>query len=223
LRAHATEQAQQVVALVDHFLPWLAQAINQATRRVLQGEGGAHQGDASSSLGAAPQVIQRHTSANAVAFGRTLLVEDVAAGSLRRCDLRADGGLDHPQLPASLAAQHQQVGHPPDLLARDRGFFPPEHEAHARAAGSTQIVLPKIGRVSQERQRYERPPWCCRSFRFRAGSEARIRVLRRCSGQDRCRDHGLERWVDWGILTHTLATIAHTKVAHLPPPRPMAA
>jgi len=226
LLTHATKQAQQVVAQVDHFLPLLEQAIDQATRRVLQGEVVPAKEKLLSLFEPHTQVIQRHKSGKAVEFGRKLLLDEVDGGIISRYDLLADGGLDHPHLPASLDAHHQQFGHPPELLAGDRGFFTPENEERARAAGIKRIVLPKTGRVSQERQRYEQQPWFRRGFRFRAGIEGRISVLRRCYGLDRCRDHGLdgmERWVGWGILTHNLTKIAHTKANQLPRPRPMAA
>ena len=52
-------------------------------------------------------------------------------------------------------------------------------------------------------------------FRFRAGMEGRISVLRRGFGLDRCFDHGvkgMERWVGWGIVAHNLRQIARKQV-----------
>jgi hypothetical protein len=57
---------------------------------------------------------------------------------------------------------------------------------------------------------HERAAWFRRGFRFRAGIEGRISVLRRRFGLDRCRDHGeagLGRWVGWGIVTASLITL----------------
>jgi len=226
LQAHATRKAQQLGEQMDHFLPLLDQAIDQATRRVLHGEVVPAKEKLLSLFEPHTQVIQRHKAGKAVEFGRKVLLDEVDGGIISRYDLLADGGLDHPHLPASLDAHQQRFGHPPDILAGDRGFFTPENEDRARAAGVNQIVLPKTGRVSQERQRYEKQPWFRRGFRFRAGIEGRISVLRRCYGLDCCLDHGLdgmERWVGWGILTHNLTKIAYTRVNQLPRRLPIAA
>jgi IS5 family transposase len=86
----------------------------------------------------------------------------------------------------------------------------------AQEAGVKRVVLPDRGRASPKRQEQERQAWFRRGYRFRAGIEGRISVLRRCFGLDRCRDHGeagMGRWVGWGILTANLATIARTVAA----------
>ena len=72
------------------------------------------------------------------------------------------------------------------------------------------------GRVSKERKVHEQQRWFRRGFRYRAGIEGRIRVLKRDFGLGRCVDHGaegMERWVGWGIVTANLAKIAETQAA----------
>ncbi len=104
----------------------------------------------------------------------------------------------------------------PPLVAGDRGLYTPENEARARERGVRRVVLPKAGRASQERQHHERQRWFRRGFRFRAGLEGRIHVLKRDYGLDRCRDHGEEgfgRWVGWGIVAHNLTQIARAQSA----------
>jgi IS5 family transposase len=75
------------------------------------------------------------------------------------------------------------------------------------------------------RQQHERQRWFRRGFRFQAGAEGRIHVLKRDYGLDRCRDHGeagFERWVGWGIVTHNLAQTAKTQAARATRPAPAA-
>jgi len=103
----------------------------------------------------------------------------------------------------------------PDLLAlTDRGLYSPENERLAEAAGVRRFVVPKTGCVSEERRRQERTRWFRRGFRFRAGIEGRISLLRRRYGLRRCPDHGLDglrRSVGWGILAHNLRQIAQAQ------------
>ena len=223
LQQQATKHAQRVREHLDHVLPLVDQAITQATRRVLQGEQVPADEKLLSLFEPHTQVIRRHKAGKPTEFGRKLWLGEVEGGIISEYRLLPDGGgLDHPELPASLEAHQQRFGRPPNLLAGDRGVFSPENEALARQLGVKQIVLPQTGRVTRERQVQERQRWFRRGFRFRAGIEGRIRVLKRDFGLERCRDHGEEgmgRWVGWGIVTANLAKIAQTRVARQAVPR----
>jgi IS5 family transposase len=86
----------------------------------------------------------------------------------------------------------------------------------AKDAGVKRVVFPGDGKGSPERRTHERERWFRRGFRFRAGIEGRISVLRRRYGLARCPDHGSDgmgRYVGWGILTHNLVKIAQVQVA----------
>jgi IS5 family transposase len=215
-QAQASQQAQHVREQLDHFLPLVDQALDQAKRRVLQGEQVPAGEKLLSLFEPQTQIIRRHKAGKPNEFGRKLWLGEVEGGIISEYRLlEAGGGLDHPELPASLEAHQQRFGRPPNLLAGDRGVFSPANEALARKLKIKQIVLPKAGRRSRERQAHERQRWFRRGMRFRAGIEGRIRVLKRDFGLDRCLDHGEEgmgRWVGWGIVTANLAQIAETQV-----------
>jgi IS5 family transposase len=217
LQAQGTKQAQRVCEQLDHFLPLVDQAMEQARRRVLQGEQVPATEKLLSLFEPHTQVIRRHKAGKPTEFGRKLWLGEVEGGIISEFRLLEDGGgLDHPELPASLEAHQQRFGRPPTLLAGDRGVFSPANEELARKLKIKHIVLPKTGRVSKERKEQERQGWFRRGFRFRAGIEGRIRVLKRDFGLSRCLDHGedgMGRWVGWGIVTANLAKIAETQVA----------
>jgi IS5 family transposase len=217
LQQQGSKVAQRIREQLDHFLPLIDQAIAQAARRVLQGEAVPSDEKVLSLFEPHTQVIRRHKAGKPTEFGRKLWLGEVEGGIISEFRVLPDGGgLDHPELPASLEAHQQRFGRPPNLLAGDRGVFSPENEQLARRLGVKQIVLPQTGRVSQARQAQERQRWFRRGFRFRAGIEGRIRVLKRDFGLERCLDHGetgMGRWVGWGIVTANLAKIAETQVA----------
>ncbi len=199
LQQHSSKQAQRVREQLDHFLPLVDQAVVQATRRVLHDEQVPATEKLLSLHEPHTQIIRRHKAGKPTEFGRKLWLGEVEGGIISEFRLLADGGgLDHPELPASLEAHQQRFGRPPNLLAGDRGVFSPENEELAQKLKIKHIVLPKPGRVSKERQAQERQAWFRRGFRFRAGIEGRIRVLKRDFGLDRCLDHGedgMGRWV----------------------------
>lgn len=216
LHEHTTAGGQRLIDQLAHVLPLVGQAIRQAERRVLHGDVVPAQEKLLSLFEPHTQVIQRHKPGKVVEFGRKLLLDEVEGGIISRYHLLDDGGLDHPHLPASLAAHQQRFGRLPCLLAGDRGLYSAENERLATEAGVKRIVLPKVGRISAERCQKEHSRWFRRGFRFRAGIEGRISVLRRRFGLRRCPDHGLDgmrRYVGWGILAHNLRQIASAQAA----------
>ena len=75
------------------------------------------------------------------------------------------------------------------------------------------VALPRPGPLSPERRRFEHRPAFRRAYRFRAGVEGRISLLKRRFGLARCRYHGeagMERWVGLGILAHNLHQISRS-------------
>ena len=122
----------------------------------------------------------------------------------------------HEHVEASLQGHQQRFERAPGLLAGDRGGYAAKNERSAQKAGVNRVVLPKTGRLSPERQEYEKQRWFRRGMRCRSGSEGRISVLNRCCGLDCCLNHGEDgfgRWVGWGILTANLARISRTVAA----------
>jgi IS5 family transposase len=212
--AEQTEPAaQRLGEQFRHFLPLVGQAVRQATRRVLAGEAVPATEKLVSLFEPHTQIIQRHKPGHAVEFGRKLWLDEVDGGIVSRYVILDQPGQDQPYLAGSLRGHQERFGHPPWLVAGDRGVYSAPNERLAQAAGVQRIVLPATGKPSQARQRQERSGWFRRGFRFRAGIEGRISVLRRRFGLDRCRDHGevgLGRWVGWGILAHNLAKVAQT-------------
>jgi transposase, IS5 family len=212
--------AQRLTEQFTHFLPLVDQAIRQATRRVLHGEAVPAAEKLLSLFEPHTQVIQRHKPGHAVEFGRKLWLDEVDGGIVSRYVVLDQPGQDQPYLAGSLAGHQERFGHPPWLLAGDRGVYSVANERLAQQAGVQRIVLPATGKPSAARQQQERTGWWRRGFRFRAGIEGRISVLRRGFELDRCRDHGeagMGRWVGWGILTHNLAKIAQTEARRSAP------
>ncbi len=216
LRQQADETAQHLVEQFEHFLPLVDQAIDQAKRRVIDGEVVPATEKLLSLFETHTQIIVRHKAGKPVEFGRKVFLDEVDGGIISRYDILKEVEPDDKQLEVSLQGHEQRFGRPPDLLAGDRGCYSPRNEKLAEKAGVKRVVLPKKGRLSPERQKYEKQRWFRRGMRFRSGCEGRISVLKRRYGLDCCLNHGEEgfgRWVGWGILTANLATIGRAQAA----------
>jgi transposase, IS5 family len=215
LRAQGDRADQRLIQHLEGVLPLVEQVISQAERRVLQGEKVPAAEKLVSLFEPHTQIIKRQKPGKAVEFGRKLWLEEVEGGIISGYRLLEEPGQDDRYLPQSLADHQRRFGHPPWLLAGDRGVSSPSNEELARKAGVKRVVLPATGRASAERKKRERDRWFRRGFWFRAGIEGRISVLRRCYELDRCRDHGeagMGRWVGWGIITANLVQIARAEV-----------
>jgi len=112
----------------------------------------------------------------------------------------------------SVEAHIAIFGRPPTVAATDRGFYSTANEQYAHdKCIKYDVAMPKRGKKTQERIRYEKQRWRRRAQRFRAGSEGRISVLKRCYGLDRCRSNGqpgFARWLGLGVICSNLVVIA---------------
>jgi IS5 family transposase len=198
-------------------LPLVEQGSEQARRRVLLGEAVPAKEKLLSLFETHTQVITRHKAGKKVEFGRKVWLEETEGGIVTGyVVLEEGGGTDQPYLEAALDRHQERFGHPPSLLAGDRGVSSPENEQLAKQRGVKRVVLPASGKVSAARRAQERERWFRRGFNFRAGMEGRIHVLKRDFGLARCRyrgEAGMERWVGWGVLTHNLRQIARQQGA----------
>jgi len=194
---------------IDRFLPLVDRVISQTRRRVLLGE----------PVAAAEKVLSLFEPHTAVLpkpgrepkFGRKVWIDEVDGGIISGYRVLAGNPGDDSQLLPALEQHERLFGRPPRLFAADRGVHSPKGERAAQEMGVRQVVLPRPGRKSPERQHYERQGWFRRGMRFRAGVEGRISVLKRRGYLGRCRDRGergFERWIGWGVLTANLSTIA---------------
>jgi transposase, IS5 family len=215
LRDHAVGAAEGLLERFQRFVPLMERGIDQATRRVLEGEHLPATEKLLSLFEEHTQIITRHKAGKPREFGRKVLIDEVDGGIISRYEILSESGSERSELAESLKAHQQRFGRAPYLLAADRGLYSVENERLAQQAAVKRVALPKSGKLSEKRKRYEKQRWFRRGFRFRAGIEGRISVLNRAFGLGYCLDHGEEgmgRWVGWGILTHNLRQIARTQV-----------
>jgi IS5 family transposase len=100
-------------------------------------------------------------------FGRKVLLDEVDGGIVSRYEIVEEVGREHPHPPTSLEAHQKHFGGAPELLATDRGLYSAENERLAQEVGIKRVVLPKSGRLSDEREQHEKQRWFKLGFRFR--------------------------------------------------------
>jgi len=185
--------------------------IEQAERRVLRSEPvtasekvvSLHEPDAA--------IIPRHKPGAPVAFGRKLWLAECEGGIVSDYQVLAGAPADAAQVAGSLTRHCEQFGRMPYVVTGDRGCSTGAVRKAVAEAGVKRVALPHTGPPTAASQARERERWFQRGYRWRAGIEGRIGVLKHRYGLDRCPEQGsdgMERWVGLGILTANLVTIA---------------
>src|SRR5262245_53976492 len=204
--------ARRLAERLGEVLPRLKRATRQAERRVLK-EDPIPSGEKLVSLFEPhTQVIPRVKAGTPAEFGRKVRLDEVEGGIIAGFRvLERGGGQDQEHLADALADHRRKFGHPPRLLAADRGMASAENERLAKQAGVKHVALPHVGKTPPERRAEEKGRRFREAYRFRAGIEGRIHALKRDYGWRRCRyrgERGFGRWVGWGVLAHNLAKVA---------------
>jgi IS5 family transposase len=213
LRDRADEPAAQRLAeRLGEVLPRLKQGVRQAERRVLENDPVPAPEKLLSLFEPHTQVVPRFKAGKPVEFGRKIRLDEVEGGIISGYSiLERGGGQDQPHLADSLENHVEQFGRVPRLLAADRGMASAANERLAKESGIKQVALPHVGKAPPDRRVEEKGRRFRDAYKFRAGIEGRIHVLRRDYGLRRSRYHGevgMGRWVGWGIVAHNLSRIA---------------
>jgi IS5 family transposase len=215
LRRRGDRLAQQLRDQVQQFLPLVKRVIAQTRSRVLEGQKVASEEKVLSLFEPHTRVIPRHKGGADVEFGRLVMLDEVEGGLVTRFEI-LEQPHEHGQAEEALFHHQRLFGHPPHVLAGDRGVRSPSTQRTLQEAGVQVVAIPAVGKVSAERQAAERGRRFRRGYRWRAGIEGRINSLRRDYGLRRCAYHGmagLQRWLGWGILASNVRHIAQAKVA----------
>ena len=216
LTAQATDATQRITETLTQFIPRVEQVIDQTIRRVVQGEQVPASEKLVSLFEPDTAIIRKGKPGKPTEFGRVIWLDEVEGGIISRYAVLAGNPDEKAQLPPSLDHHIAQFGHPPDVLAGDRGLYSAANERYAKTHGVVEVVLPKPGKKSAKRIAYEHQAWFRAGRNWRAGIEGRISGLKRRHGLDRCGYHGdagMERWVGLGVIAHDLRVIAQALAA----------
>ena len=216
LAARSEATVQPLRSALEHMTVLVHQVIDQTRRRVLDGQRVPASAKLVSVFEPHTAIIRRGKAHLPVEFGRKIVLDEVDGGLITRFGVLAGNAPDARELPTSLAQHQARFGQAPAVLTADRGFFSLANKqlAHDLRIGS--VALPRQGPLSAKDQQVRDSATFRRTYRWRAGIEGRISVLKRRFGLARCRYHGeagMERWVGWGVLAHNLRQISRAVAA----------
>ena len=208
--------AQQLESAIQRVVPLVQQVIAQTERRVLHGESVPASAKLVSLFEPHTAIVRRGKAHLPAEFGRKIVLDEVDGGLITRFAVMAGNPPDAPELPTSLAQHQTRFGRAPAVLTADRAFFTLANDQLAHDLRIRSVAIPRQGPLTTTQHQARHRAAFRRAYRWRAGIEGRISVLKRRFGLDRCRyrgEAGMERWVGWGLLAHNLRQIGRSVVA----------
>ena len=207
LQTTAAEEGHRLIQTLQDFLPRAEQVLEQARRRVINGESVPAAEKLVSIFEPHTDIIRRGKPTRDTEFGHKLWLGEVEGGFVSQYAVLNGNPADDAQWQPTLERHIQQFNHPPWQASADRGVHSADNEEYAARLGVKRVILPKPGRKSAKRRKHERQRWFWRGRRFHAGVEGRISVIKRKHGLDRCPNRGragFERWVGWSVIANNL-------------------
>ena len=203
---------QQLRRQIAHYCQLGERVIDQARRRVLQGEQVPNAEKIYSIFEPHTDLIKRGKVLTPLEFGHKVFLAESDQGLITQYEVLQGNPNDEIHVEASLQRHQQTFGHAPQLYGSDRGFYS-QHSVHAcRRAGVKVVCIPQCGgKKTARREAYEKSRVFKKGQCFRAGIEGRISVLFRGRGMKRCLAEGRERFemlVGAAVLANNLMRIA---------------
>src|SRR6266436_4079646 len=197
---------------IEHYCKLGDRVIDQARRRVLEGEQVPNAEKIYSIFEVHTDLIKRGKVQTPLEFGHKVFLAESAQGLITQYEVLEGNPGDDQQVEPSLERHQETFGHAPELYGSDRGFFSEMNVKSCKQNGVKVVCIPQRGgKKTPARATYEKSPDFKKGQRFRAGIEGRISVLFRGRGMKRCLAEGRQRFevlVAAAVLANNLMRIA---------------
>jgi len=197
---------------IDHYRGLADRVINQARRRVLDGEQVPNAEKIYSIFEPHTDLIKRGKVRSPIEFGHKVFLAESARGLITQYQVLNGNPPDEQQVSYSLQRHKRAFGRAPELYSGDRGFFSERNLTLCEDSGVKVVCIPQSGgKRTPQREAWEKAPTFKHGQRFRAGIEGRISVLFRGRGMKRSLAEGSERFellVGAAVLANNLMNIA---------------
>ncbi len=197
---------------IEHYCQLGDRVIDQAHRRVLQGEQVPSGQKVYSIFEPHTDLIKRGKVDKPVEFGHKVFLAESACGLITQYRVLDGNPSDEDHVEPSLMRHQKTFGNAPELYSTDRGFYNEKNVQTCQQAGVGVASIPQRGgKKTPERDAHERSSTFKKGQRFRAGIEGRISVLFRGRGMKRCLAQGrtgFELLVGAAVLANNLMVIA---------------
>ena len=193
-----------------HYLPLVARILDQAVRRVLQGETVPPDEKLYSLFEEHTELIKRGKAAKPIEFGHKILLAQTGEKFIHHYKVMPRRIEDKELLAPALEAHKDLFGDYPHVLSTDKGFYESMKQILALEEKIVVVSIAKKGRRTPEEYARETTEEFLAGQRFRAGSEGSISVLKRAFKLGKCFFKGFKHYaasVGIAVLCHNLVLL----------------
>ena len=197
---------------IDHYCGLADRVIDQARRRVLDGEQVPNEQKLFSIFETHTDLIKRGKILKPVEFGHKVFIAESGKGLITQYRVLDGNPTDADHVESSLEYHQETFGQSPSIYSADRGFFSPDNIEKCKDSGVELVCIPQRGgKRKPDQEAFEKSAAFKNAQKFRAGIEGRISVLFRGRGMKRCLAEGREHFellVGAAVLANNLLVIA---------------
>jgi len=201
---------------INHYCSLGDRVIDQARRRVLEGEQVPNEQKLFSIFETHTDLIKRGKILKPVEFGHKVFIAESARGLITQYHVLNGNPSDDAHVDSSLKCHKEIFAQAPSIYSADRGFFSRDNIRRCKDGGVKLVCIPQRGgEKTPDQETFEKSPAFRSAQRFRAGIEGRISVLFRGRGMKRCLAEGREHFellVGAAVLANNLMIIARLLV-----------
>jgi IS5 family transposase len=204
-------KATAIVEQIDHFIELGERIVDQARRRVLEGERVPNEEKLFSIFESHTELLIRGKAGKNVEFGHMIQIQQVDGKFITDYDVFDKRPVEYKLLESVLENHKKLFGHYPDELAADKGYYESMNAVDRLQRKVSMVSIAKKGRRTPEETEREHDLLFRLAQRFRAGVEGTISFLKRMLRLARCFNKGWEHFVSTigqTILAHNLLVLA---------------
>ena len=190
---------------IEHILPLGARVVDQARRRILQGEQVPNEEKIFSLVEPHTELLVRGKAGKPVEFGHMIQIQQVADKFITDYEVFPKRPVEPALVDAALENHKELFGTYPSTLATDKGYYESMDAIDDLQKKVAVVSIAKKGRRTAEQTEREHDPLFRHAQRFRAGVEGTISFLKRILRMARCFNKGWE---------HFVSTVGQTVFAH---------
>ncbi len=198
-------RAAAIVQQIDRYIELGQRVVDQARRRVLEGERVPNEEKLFSIFEAHTELLIRGKAGKNVEFGHMIQLQQVDGKFITDYEVFDKRPVEYELLESVLKSHKKLFGHYPDELAGDKGYYQNMAAIDRLQKKVPMVSIAKKGRRTLEETEREHDPLFRLAQRFRAGVEGTIAFLKRMLRLARCFNKGWE---------HFVSTIGQTIFAH---------
>lgn len=190
---------------LEHYHALGLRAVDQARRRVLQGEKVPNDAKLFSIFEPHTELLIRGKAGKEIEFGHMVSIHQVSGAFISEYRVHERRPADYTTVDAAIARHEKLFGAPPEMLAGDKGYWESPERMKALSKKIACVSIGKKGSRTEDEREREHSVGFRLGQKFRAGVEGSISYLKRSFGMWRCMNKGWQ---------HFAATVGATVLAH---------